>query len=431
MGALQGLSIGYRVTRATREAKGVRTIKAAYLGEVSFVTTPMNDRARVTAIKSKGKNMEPEDTINKVEELKTKIADLETKGAKVDELETKLGDAIKRADDFELKMNRPGAFATKDEVKDVQKKAFNVFLRGGVGALGDNERKSLGLERKDLTVGDPNASVFAPPEFAAEIIKNLVLFSPIRAVARVMQIGAAEVKIPRRTGNLTATWVSETGVRTEGTPAYDNATIAPYELACFVDVSNALLEDAAYDIASEVAYDLGEEFGRAEGAAFVTGNGASAPEGILTNASVAQINSGSAATFTAAALMSFFHALPSPYANNGSWLMNRSTIGFMRGMQDTTGRFLWTDGLTPGNPPTLLGRPVIEAPDFPDIAANALPIAFGDAFAGYRVVDRVSLALLRDPYSMATNGLTRFHARRRVGGKVVKPEAFRIMKIAA
>ena len=40
------------------------------------------------------------------------------------------------------------------------------------------------------------------------------------------------------------------------------------------------------------------------------------------------------------------------------------------------------------------------------------------------------MSLLRDPYSQATSGLTRFHARKRVGGRVVRAEAIRKLKIA-
>ncbi|PPQ40462.1 phage prohead protease, HK97 family/phage major capsid protein, HK97 family,TIGR01554 [Rhodoblastus acidophilus] len=436
MGAVSGLSVGYRTKRASRSAKGVREIKSAHLGEVSLVTVPMNDRARLTSVKTaataKGKSMTDIDTdATELAELKSKIADLEAKGAKVDNIEAELKKALDRADALELKMNRPGAArVSKDELADLQKKSFNAFLRGGVGALGDNERKSLGLEGKSMTVGDPNASVFAPPEFASEIIRNLVQFSPVRTAARVMSIGAAEVKIPRRTGNLTAAWVTETGARSGSDATYDNVTVAPGELACYVDVSNQLLEDSAYDIASEVSYDLGEEFGRAEGAAFVSGDGVNKPKGILTDTNIAKVKAGSTTAITADALVSFFYKLPSPYANNAVWMMNRNTIGVIRNFKDTTGRFLWVDSLQVGAPPQLLGRPVIEAPDMPDIAASALPIVLGDFFQGYRIVDRVSLALLRDPFTQATSGLTRFHARRRVGGQVVKPEAFRTLQMA-
>ena len=432
MGAIKGLSVGYRVKSATRDAKGVRKITAAYLGEVSFVTVPMNQKARVTSIKSKGKTMESEniEVGEEIAELKAKIEELEGKSGKIDELEKKLSDALKRADAIELKMSRPGAPATKDELKDVQKKSLNLFLRGGLPSLGDTERKALGLESKSMTVGDPNASVLAPPEFAAEIIRNLVLFSPIRSVARVMQIGAGEVKIPRRTGNLTASWVGETSSRSESDPAYDNTTITPYELACYVDVSNALLEDSSYDVASEVAYDLGEEFGRAEGAAFVGGSGSGQPSGILT-ASLTQVHTGASGVISADNLLALFYALPSPYAARASWMMNRTTIGVVRSLKTTIGSYVWQDGLAAGDPPTLLGRPVVETPDMPNPGAGTVPIVFGDVFSGYRIADRVSLALLRDPYSQATSGLTRFHARRRVGGQVVKAEAFRALLAAA
>jgi HK97 family phage major capsid protein len=74
---------------------------------------------------------------------------------------------------------------------------------------------------------------------------------------------------------------------------------------------------------------------------------------------------------------------------------------------------------------------VVECPDMPNIGAGAFPIAFGDFAQAYRIVDRISLAVLRDPYSVATKGLVRFHARRRVGGQVVKAEAVRKLQILA
>ena len=110
--------------------------------------------------------------------------------------------------------------------------------------------------------------------------------------------------------------------------------------------------------------------------------------------------------------------------------MNRTTIGAVRKMKAGDGDYLWRDSLSEGNPPTILGRPVVELPDMPDVAADANPIVFGDMRQGYRIVDRVALSVLRDPYSRATNGQTRFHARRRVGGDVVKAEALRLLKVA-
>ena len=121
---------------------------------------------------------------------------------------------------------------------------------------------------------------------------------------------------------------------------------------------------------------------------------------------------------------------PPAYRGNGAWMMNSTTVGAVRKLVTSTGAPLWVDSLAAANPPTILGRPVIEAIDMPDIAANAFPVVFGDFNSAYRIYDRVSLTLLRDPFTQATNGLVRFHARRRVGGDVVLAEAIRKLKIA-
>jgi HK97 family phage prohead protease len=53
MGAISGLSIGYRVRDDSWDrVTGVRTIKKADLVELSLVTIPMNDAARVSAVKA-------------------------------------------------------------------------------------------------------------------------------------------------------------------------------------------------------------------------------------------------------------------------------------------------------------------------------------------------------------------------------------------
>lgn len=52
-GVLKGLSIGYNVTRARRDAEtGIRTLLEVDLREVSLVTFPANEAAQVTVIKS-------------------------------------------------------------------------------------------------------------------------------------------------------------------------------------------------------------------------------------------------------------------------------------------------------------------------------------------------------------------------------------------
>ena len=124
------------------------------------------------------------------------------------------------------------------------------------------------------------------------------------------------------------------------------------------------------------------------------------------------------------------HSLPNIHYQNAVWVMNRLTLGTLRQYKDSMGRYLVLDGLNNGMPTTLLGRPVVDAPDMPLIAAGNTPILLGD-LQGYRIVDRVSFQLLYDPYTQAANGAVRYHARRRVGGDVTHKDRFIKLKVSA
>jgi HK97 family phage major capsid protein len=74
----------------------------------------------------------------------------------------------------------------------------------------------------------------------------------------------------------------------------------------------------------------------------------------------------------------------------------------------------------------VLGYPVTEIEDMPNIAADAYAIAFGDFQAGYLIVDRVGVRVLRDPYSAKPYVL--FYVTKRVGGVVQNSDALRLLK---
>jgi HK97 family phage major capsid protein len=75
-----------------------------------------------------------------------------------------------------------------------------------------------------------------------------------------------------------------------------------------------------------------------------------------------------------------------------------------------------------------MGFPVVEAEDMPDIAPNALSIAFGDFRRGYLVVDRTGIRVLRDPYSAKPYVL--FYTTKRVGGGVQDYDAIKLLRFA-
>ena len=109
--------------------------------------------------------------------------------------------------------------------------------------------------------------------------------------------------------------------------------------------------------------------------------------------------------------------------------MNATTAARIRKFKTSDGQFLWQPSLVSGQAATLLGYPVVEAEDMPDIAANSLSIAFGNFRAGYLIAERTETSILRDPYS--NKPFVTFYATKRVGGCVTNSEAIKLMKFAA
>ncbi len=293
-------------------------------------------------------------------------------------------------------------------------------------------------EMKALSVGtDPTAGYLAPVEFAREIIKSEIEFSPLRAVARVRQTSRRSLQMPKRRGTFGALWTAESAVRgeTEGL-TYGLEEFPTHEMYALLDVSEQMMEDSEFSLEEELQQEFSEQFAVTEGAAFVTGNGSGKPEGILQNSEVGETVSGSAASIADATgqangLIDLYHDLKTGYALQGWWLLNRATLGEVRKMKDGQNNYIWQPGLANGVPNTILGQAYLEVPDMPDVAAGAVPIVFGDLRRAYTIVDRISLSILRDPFTQATSGNIRFIARRRVGGQVVLAEAIRKLKVSA
>jgi HK97 family phage major capsid protein len=86
------------------------------------------------------------------------------------------------------------------------------------------------------------------------------------------------------------------------------------------------------------------------------------------------IGSGDAAGFDAnpeARLIDLVHTLKSGHRQGAAWVMNSATLAQVRKLKTADGAFLWQPGLVEGQPDRLLGYPVVEAEDMPDVARAA------------------------------------------------------------
>lgn len=360
-----------------------------------------------------------------------KLAKMEAKMDSYEDINQKLTTAEANAENIksqieklETVVKRPNSgFDTKQV--DEYMGAFDTYCRKGLEGLDAMERKALTVSN------DSTGGYLAPPEYVRELLKTVTEISPIRSIARIRSTGARSIQVPKRTGQFAAQWVSESGTRSETTGWNVGLEEIPaHEQYALVDISEQDLEDSVFNLEAEMQSEFSEQFAKAEGSAFVSGDMVGKPEGFMTNGSVSSVNSGDANEITADGLISLVHNIKSAYSSNGTFVFNRTTLAKIRKLKDTAGQYVFQAGMSlqGGVTNTILGHSYVEATDMPSEGANTFPVAFGDFRRGYMIVDRVNLAVLRDPFTQATTGNVRYIARRRVGGQVIQAEAISKLK---
>jgi len=346
-------------------------------------------------------------------------------------------------DDVKARLDRVSRAAARPILEGAHAQPASLELKGFVDGYlrhgRDTELKSI----SGAALADGGYAV--PREIDATISARLKNISPIRSIAQVVQTGTAGYRKLVTTGGTASGWVSEVAGRTEtATPSF--AEIAPPsgELYANPAASQSMLDDAAFDLETWLADEIAMEFARAEGAAFVGGTGVNQPKGFLSAPTTDEadairafgtlqyVESGDALGFDVnpeLKLIDLVHSLKAGHRQGASWVMNSATLSEVRKLKAADGSFLWQPGLMEGQPNRLLGYPVVEAEDMPDIAADAFPIAFGNFRAGYLIAERSATSILRDPFT--NKPFVHFYATKRIGGQVLDSDAIKLMKISA
>jgi len=329
-------------------------------------------------------------------------------------------------------------------------KAFNQYVRRG----GSDGELLSGDVRAELSVGiDPDGGYWVPADKASSILTRLFDTSPMRQFAGQMTIGSDTLEIPLDTNDATlGGWVGEKAARTESaTPGIGLQKIQAHEQYAEPHATQKLLDDAVIDVPGWLNKKIADKLDRTENTGFVSGTGVEQPRGFLDygDASLTTADgsrawgilqrrnvggtsfqkiSGSLAD-DIAPLVNLQHDLKGVFRRNASWALNRGTLGTVRLLRDANGSSYWQPSLQPGVPDMLLGHPVAEFDDMPDIASDALAIAFGDFQEGYLIVDRFGVRVLRDPYT--TKPFVKFYTTKRTGGDVTNFDAIKLLKFAA
>jgi len=379
-------------------------------------------------------------------ENNARLATIEKRGGdvlieeKVARIDAALDAHQRRLDQLSLKGARP-ALAADSAVRpqpSEHKAAFDAYVRSGASeALRQ-------IETKAMSVGsNPDGGYLVPVELDTVIAERLAMVSPIRGLAAVRSISGNLYKKPFLTAGPATGWVGETAARPQTTsPQFDVLSFPAMELYAMPAATATLLDDAAVNLDDWLVGEIDQVFAEQEGMAFVNGDGVNKPKGFLNYTTVANAawtwgNLGHVATGVAGAfaasnpsdsLVDLIYALKAGYRQNATFVMNRKTQAQVRKFKDSTGVYLWQPPAMASGRASLIGFPLADTEDMPDIAAGSLSIAFGDFKRGYLIVDRQGVRLLRDPYSSKPYVL--FYTTKRVGGGVQDFDAIKVLKFA-
>jgi HK97 family phage major capsid protein len=381
-------------------------------------------------------------------DLELKGSEFDKLGGRVDRLETAASrtprGAARQPDESEaaalFAQERKGRFQgdLDEKVYRQYKSAFSGYLRKNNAGNGMDEVKALSVG------SDPDGGYAVHPDMSGRIATLVLETSPMRQVANAVTISTDALEGVNDLSEATSGWVGETEARSETiAPKIGEWRIPVFEQYAEPRATQKLLDDAMFNVEEYLAGKIADRLARMENSAFVNGNGNKKPRGILTYPAgvpsssafgvIEQLSTGAAGAFAAAnpgdALINLVYSLKAPYRDNAVFMMKRSVLAAVRKLKDGQGNYLWQPDFQTKQGGTLLGFSVIEAEDMPAIAANSLSIAFGDFNAGYQIVDRQGIRILRD--SFTAKPYVKFYTTKRVGGDVVNFEAIKLLKFAA
>lgn len=355
--------------------------------------------------------------VDDVDRMKKEIDRLERQEAIENEMNRPVSQPIvNRPDDGQPKEKEKRGTAT-----DAYKTAFWNMVRA----------KTMSYEiHNALKIGeDDHGGYLAPDEFERTLVEALEEQNIFRQFAHVITTSSGDRKIPVVASKGTASWIDEEAAFPESDDTFGMLSIGAFKLATTIKVSDELLHDSVFDVASYIAKEFARRIGAAEEEAFFTGNGTGRPTGILNATGGAETGVTSAgANISFDDVIDLYYSLRSPYRRNAVFMMNDSTVRTLRKLKNGSGDYLWQPSVTAGTPDTILNRPVYTSSYMPTVAAGAKSILFGD-MSYYWIADREGRTFQRLNELYAPTGQVGFLSFERVDGKLILPEAAKVLQM--
>lgn len=315
-----------------------------------------------------------------------------------------------------------------------RRNAFMGFVRRGRGGLAPEQR---------ALIENAAGEILVPEDLETEILRSLPDLTVIRALAGQRTVGTNRIR--RR--SLTEVSVGWGKLETAQQTLTDSMPSTPAEEYTYIEdlyglakIGEDEFDDTDVNLEAYLQDSFSRAIGEAEDTAFVKGIGRASktPVGLFSAAGgVTSVISGASTYGTTGAnapgviiddFKSLIYGVPAQYRRTAAFLMSSATELMISTVKDGNGQYLWQPSVQAGRPNTFHGYDLHNQEDVEAIAADKAIALFGDFAAGYKVYDRQGMTLQRLTELYAEQGMIGFKVRARVGGDVVRPEAFKILK---
>jgi HK97 family phage major capsid protein len=322
-------------------------------------------------------------------------ADLDTRDAEINDL-IKVEERNQKADEARSaysKLFKPGAETPNGDTLDADVRAF---LRGEtrsldivrgeampVGRLDEMRAVARGEQRTLSRLTAAAGQNTVKTSFYDQLLQNLIVNAALlTGGATVLSTESGEIiQLPKTLTHSTAALTAEAGTIAASDPTFGQLSLSAYKYAVLVQLSRELVDDTSVDLLGYLAMEMGRAVGNAAGTDFIIGNGTNKPRGITIDTTLG-VTGGTAVVgaFTADNLIDLFYSVAPVYRRQAgaSWLMADATVGAVRKLKDTQGRYLWEPSLVLGAPDTFNTKPIVTDPNVAAVGLNNKSVVFGD-----------------------------------------------------
>lgn len=259
--------------------------------------------------------------------------------------------------------NRLQGFFGDDEARN----AFDLFLRGGAGAIPREHRGLLipaQAEKRAQSTTSTAGGYLIPQGFLAELVKSLAYWGPMLdpGVTRQLETDSGNA-LPwptvDDTGN-TGQLLAENTQDTELAITFGTAQLDAYKFSSrIILVSEELLQDSAIDVEAIIRDIMSERIGRIVNTYLTTGTGSSQPNGIVT-ASAAGATAAAAGAIAWDDMINLLHSVDRAYrmGPNIKWMFHDDTLKALRKLKDGNSNYIWQPAnVVTGEPDRILDYP--------------------------------------------------------------------------